>query len=59
MSEQIKRKYVMSDGNLRQLGVNFKGFATRDLALLNEYGITADTLTNLDASAWRFYCSAH
>ena len=49
MSEQVKRKYVMSDGNLRQLGVNFKGFATRDLALLNEYGITADTLTNLDA----------
>lgn len=49
MTKELKRNYSMSDGNLRQLAVNFKLFATRDLAALDKYNITASTVTALNA----------
>ena len=49
MSEVFKRKYSMSDGNLRQLSVNFKLFANRDLAALSKYNVSASTITALNA----------
>ena len=50
METMPKRKYSMSDGNLRQLANDFAMFATRDLTQLAKYNITAariDTLNDL------------